>query len=116
MRGRRDALAAKVLFSALKQLAQADGTLDLKTLRARVESNTPLDPWEGTILPHGKTRWCSALERYSHEYVKAGLILKQRGRWTLTDKGRSALNGDQHTAFDIARGAYESWEDANRLR
>jgi hypothetical protein len=109
MIGRRDALAAKVLFAALEQLAQNNGTLGYATLRSKVESNVQFDPWEKTILPHGKSRWCSALERYSHEYVKAKLISKDRGQWTLTDNGRLALHGDQITAFNIARSSYESW-------
>jgi hypothetical protein len=108
--GRREALAAKVVFAALGQLAQNNGSLDLATLRTRIEANTQFDAWESTVLPHGKTRWCSALERYSHEYVKANLISKNRGQWTLTVNGRFALHGDPMTTFGSARRAYQTWQ------
>jgi hypothetical protein len=112
--GRRDALAAKVMFSALDQLAQNKGCLDLVTLRTKIEATTRFDAWEGAVLPHGKTRWRSALERYSHEYVKANLISKNRGRWTLTDSGYLALQGDSIRAFDCARSAYLIWQASKR--
>ena len=108
--GRRDQLAAKVIYAAMEALARAGGTADLATLRKNVETNSQLEPWDTTILPHGKTRWCSALERYSHEYVKAQLITKDRGRWSITSEGRRALEGDAQKAFDKAREAYSRWK------
>jgi len=77
--GRRDALAAEVLFVALKVLRENGGTLDLNALRAGVAESASLTPWDEEVLPHGKPRWLSALERYSHEYVKAGFLSNTGG-------------------------------------
>ena len=112
--GRRDKLVPKVMFTAMQQLEQNCGTLDVATLRQKVEQHTNLDAGDMVILPHGPSRWRSALERYSHEYVKAQLITKDRGRWSITTQGINALSGGESTAFDIARGAYNRWKKRNR--
>ncbi|MFZ4439215.1 MAG: winged helix-turn-helix domain-containing protein [Syntrophales bacterium] len=113
--GRRDVLAANVMFTAMQQLAKNGGQMDFATLREKVERYAQLDMWDMTTLPHGKTRWCSALERYSHEYVKAQLITKDHGRWSITAEGIKALKGDALTAYDIARRAYDNWRKQNRI-
>jgi hypothetical protein len=111
--GRRDLLAAKVIFAAMAEMAQAGGTDDIAKLRKQIEKNLHLDAWDTVVLPHGKTRWCSALERYSHEYVKAKLITKDRGRWSITLEGMRALDGDALTTFKNVRAAYSLWKRKN---
>lgn len=109
--GRRECLAANVLYNALQLLERNGGGMDLASLRIAVAETTDLDAWALTELPHGKTRWCSALERYSHEYVKAGFISKHQGQWHLTDQGRSVLTEGADRVFQKARAAYDEWLD-----
>lgn len=111
--GRRDLLAAKVVFAAMAELARAGGNAHVATLRKMVEEKSQPDAWDTFVLPHGKTRWCSALERYSHEYVKAKLITKDRGRWSITIEGMRALDGDPLTTFNNVRAAYSLWKRKN---
>ena len=49
--GRRDQLAAKVVFAAMEELDRAGGTADIETLRTRIEESLQLDAWDTTLLP-----------------------------------------------------------------
>ncbi|EJW94096.1 Mrr restriction endonuclease, partial [gut metagenome] len=58
----------------------------------------------------GGVRWLSYMHFYSIDFVKAGFIVKNKGRWFLTDEGKTALskyNADELCA--VASKAYSEW-------
>jgi len=111
MIGKRDSLAAKVIFIALNKLAQHDGKMKksdlLSALENEIEQSPSFETWDKETLKHGKTRWLSSLEMYSHEYVKGGLLIKNRGIWSITNKGRDALKKDPISLFNDVRDEYK---------
>lgn len=119
MPSRRESLASKVMFAALRLLDEHGGRLRIADLRREVPENTALSDWELFVLPHGRPRWQSALDWYSHEYVKAGLLLKAKGMWTITERGRKGLQDGAESMFSLARAGYLEWKAAgscNRFR
>jgi restriction system protein len=105
MAGRREELAKRVLWQALKILDEEGGELDKGELKTRIWQTLPLDDWDKKKNKSG-IRWVSALEWYSNEYVKAGFMWKDRGTWHITERGKKILSTDKDTAFEAAREAY----------
>lgn len=104
----RNRLAAKVMFAVLGMLHHSGGALPFKKIRLSIGQSMALDAWELAALSHGKSRWESALDFYSHEYVKAGLLRKDQGDWSLTDFGRQTYTQAAETIFRGVHVAYKS--------
>jgi restriction system protein len=86
---RRGELVRRV-FSVL--LDQPDG-LPAKEVLARLESVVPPTPFEASEYPkHPGVRRYEKIVRFSTiKAVKAGWLLKDKGRWSLSDAGREAF-------------------------
>lgn len=108
---RSRALAAKVIFSALKTLKLAGGELPGKEVISRVSEDVKLDPWDTEIYEKsGYVRWISILHFFSIDCIKAGFLVKQKGVWFLTKEGEEALNLGERGLLDAATKAYRDWK------
>jgi len=107
---RSRALAAKVIFAALKTLKDAGGELPGKEVIARVGQNVQLDPWDReTYEKSGYVRWTSILHFFTIDCIKAGFLVKQKGIWFLTKEGEAALALGERGLLDEATKAYRDW-------
>lgn len=108
---RSRALAAKVIFAALKALKDAGGELPGKEVISRVSQTVPLDLWDlEKYEKSGYVRWVSILHFYSIDCIKAGFLVKQKGIWFLTKEGEAALSLGERSLFDEATKAYCEWK------
>lgn len=89
---RAQALAARLLHAALSALKDAAGPLPVEGVFAAVEARVSPDGWASRPFARsGHRRWESLLHFHSVDAVKAGYLIKARGLWHLTAKGREAL-------------------------
>jgi restriction system protein len=108
---RSRALAAKVVYSALKILNEAGGELPGKEVIARVSNAVQFDPWDLEIYEKsGNVRWVSMLHFFSIDCIKAGFLVKQKGVWFLTKEGEEALALGERKLLDVATKAYREWK------
>ena len=113
-KGRSRNLAARLMYEVLRLLDKNGGELR----SAEVEENVgklDFDEWESHVYESGGIRWVSHLHFYSIDLVKAGFIVKNKGRWYITDSGREALSEyDADELFTEAHKAYLKWEKAQQ--
>ncbi len=108
---RSRALAAKVIYAALKTLKDAGGELPGKEVIARVSQAVQFDPWDReTYEKSGYVRWISILHFFSIDCIKAGFLVKQKGVWFLTKEGEAALALGERGLLDEASKAYRDWK------
>jgi restriction system protein len=79
------------LFEILKQAPEG---LPAKDAMAQLEHSVKLSPYEAGIYESGGRRFDKIVRFATVDCVKAGWMQKTKGRWFLTDAGRTA---------------YESW-------
>jgi len=94
-------LIASMHRAALSALAEAPGgQLTQGDLMRAIESRVPLDDWAREAYETtGNIRWRSIFAFASVGLVKAQYVVKDRGVWSITEKGRSAIAGN----FDAER-------------
>ena len=108
---RSRALAAKVIFAALKTLKDTGGELPGKEVISRVSAAVKFDPWDTEIYEKsGYVRWISILHFFSIDCIKAGFLVKQKGIWFLTKEGEEALKLGERGLLDEATKAYRDWK------
>jgi len=108
---RSRALAAKVIYAALKTLKDTGGELPGKEVIAQVSKTVQLDPWDQeTYEKSGYVRWISILHFYSIDCIKAGFLVKKKGIWFLTKEGEDALALGERGLLDAATKAYRDWK------
>jgi restriction system protein len=78
----------RVLFGIL--LAEPDGLQASEALR-RLEQRVSLTPYEAGEYESGGRRFEKIVRFATVDSVKAGWLLKTKGRWYVTDEGRKAL-------------------------
>ena len=119
---RSDHLAATAIFQALtyistngRQLPNGDRALERSAITDELKRREMIlfRSWGCGLRSSGKPRWQEELERHSHEYVKAGFLIKQHGKqhavWTLTQRGLAALGKGGEYMFDEARTVYNRY-------
>lgn len=112
--GRSKACATKTLYAVMKEMSRRGGSMSAKDLYPFVEANVKLTEWE--LEPAGKNkyiRWTNSFQFYSINYVKAGLIVKQKGTWYLTSEGESALKLSPEEVMEKGEMAYREWRRLN---
>jgi len=108
---RSKALAAKVIYAALKVLKDAGGELPGREVIARVSETVQLDAWDReTYEKSGYVRWISILHFFTIDCIKAGFLVKQKGVWFVTKEGEAALTLGEHGLLDVATKAYRDWK------
>jgi len=105
----------KVLYGALNGINGAGGSLGRLKVRNWLQDNIEYTDWEKGSPNNGKhPRWWIYVNWNSVDLIKAGLLEKQNGIWSITQKGVEAI--DTLTAeevFDLARKAYREWKQSS---
>lgn len=112
MASRSRALATRVLHRTLEILAESEGYVPRGDVVARVGESLTFSDWESA--PAGKSgnpRWRNAFW-YTANAKFAGLMIKARGQWKITEAGRRAL-ADMSPAdlFTAAEEGYREWRE-----
>ncbi len=108
-------LAAKVMYAALKILAEKGGEAPGREVVAEVEKRVPLDDWAKEVYEKsGYIRWQSILHFFSIDCIKAGFLVKKKGMWYLTPEGEKALKLGDVGLLKAAQVAYRKWKQENR--
>ena len=117
--GRSRILASRVLFHTLSLLNKQDGgSMSFGELRKLLPDLCHFDEWEQYIYPKtGQIRWVVMLQYYSVDLVKAGLLLKDKGEWRITDEGRQALTKytEPNKLFKYTHRLYAEWVKNNKV-
>jgi len=104
------ALAAKVLFAALKILKENSGEMKGREVVAEIEKTLKFNDWEkARFEKSGYIRWQSVLHFYTIDCIKAGYLLKRKGKWYLTPEGEEALKLGELGLLNAAEQAYRNW-------
>jgi len=109
-KGRSKRLATKLEYEILVLLNENGGEMRSADIETNIEKRLTFDDWESHEYESGGIRWLSYMHFYSIDLVKAGFIVKNKGRWFLTDDGKDALS--KHNAeelYDVAHQAYLDW-------
>jgi hypothetical protein len=113
-----DQLAATAIFQALtyistngRQLPNGDRAMERSAIMDELKRREMIlfRSWGCGLRSSRKPRWQEELERHSHEYVKAGFLIKQHAVWTLTQRGLVALGKGGEYMFDEARTVYNRY-------
>ncbi|HXN59926.1 MAG TPA: AAA family ATPase [Acidimicrobiales bacterium] len=98
-------------------LEAAGGTAGKDDVLHRVELLLPPEGEELELVMNGSTKWVNALMWQTTGFVKAGWMIKDgRGTWTITDKGREALDHfpDAQELRDEMERLYNEWDEARQ--
>lgn len=99
----------RTLFGIL--LKQPDGMAARDAL-AELEKQSKLTPYEAGNFDSGGRRFEKIVRFATVDCVKAGWLLKQKGRWSLTAEGRDALikHKDPEEFYRTAATLYRTWK------
>jgi restriction system protein len=107
------ALAAKVMFSALCLLRERGAPMKASEILDAIEMRLPLDDWAREVIEsNGLPRWRMYAHFFSVDAVKSGFLLKERGMWRLTEAGMQALSKGERDYFLLAQLGYKQWKAA----
>jgi restriction system protein len=108
------ALAARLVFAALKILKENAGEMRGKQVLEEVEKRVPLGEWEKERYEKsGYIRWRSVLHFFTIDLIHAGFLIKKKGVWFLTPEGDSALKLGEDELLDTAQKKYREWRLKN---
>jgi len=108
---RSRALAAEVVFTALKLLTDAEGGLPVSRVAEGVEKHAKLDDWaKQRYEKTDKLRWWGILHFFSINCVKAGFLIKKKGSWYITPEGEKALKLGKAGLLKEAAKGYKKWK------
>lgn len=109
------AMASRVIFAALSTLKENGGEMHKDDIVDSVSKKVSFDQWEAAVYPKtGDTRWVTALRLFAIDCIKAGFLLKEKGIWTLTKEGESALSLGSKGLLDEVSKRYKEWESINK--
>lgn len=76
--------SAKTMFAALTILSKNEGTMPIRILMQEIEKTVELSAWEKETLENtGNIRWQSNMHFTSVDYVRAGFLIKKKGKTSL---------------------------------
>ena len=103
---------AKVLYAALSVLRENGGSLPRKRVKELLEER--MGPTFSELERIGATRryprWEGSFNQKSTEFVKAGFLLKNDGKWFITPEGVRALELRELSLLQEANEKYKAWE------
>ena len=89
---RSQALASKLMFTALSLLRDEGAAIKAAALLDALGEKLTFDDWALELIEsNGLPRWRMYAQFFSVDAVKAGFLLKDRGMWSLTESGKQAL-------------------------
>ena len=99
------------LRGAMQILAKHDDGIQARHVLHELERVIGLTPYESGFFDSGGRRFDAIARFATVGAVKAGWILKQKGRWSITAEGRSAVGAypDPEVLFREADRLYQSW-------
>lgn len=106
---RRTGEHMRALFAIL--LERPEGMPAREALTA-LQSKTTLTPYEAGDYESGGRRFEKIVRFATVDCVKAGWLLKQKGRWSITEEGRKAYQelADPEAFYRRAVGLYQKWK------
>ena len=108
-KGRSKRLATKLMHEVLTLLNENGGEMRSADIETGIEKRLAFDEWESQPYKDGGSRWLSYMHFYSIDFVKAGYIVKNKGRWFLSDEGKAALI--KYNAEDLYTAAHQAYLD-----
>lgn len=108
-KGRSKRLATKLMHEVLTLLNENGGEMRSADIETGIEKRLAFDEWESQPYKDGGSRWLSCMHFYSIDFVKAGYIVKNKGRWFLSDEGKAALI--KYSAEDLYTAAHQAYLD-----
>lgn len=108
-KGRSKRLATKLMHEVLTLLNENGGEMRSADIETGIEKRLAFDEWESQPYKDGGSRWLSYMHFYSIDFVKAGYIVKNKGRWFLSDEGKAALI--KYSAEDLYTAAHQAYLD-----
>ena len=101
----------RTVFEVL--IAHAEG-LPAREVLSIVEQRVTLNEWEKGEFPSGGRRFEKVIRFASVDCVKAGWLLKEKGRWIITDAGKMAYQNlkDPEKFFQEASRLYRKWKQS----
>lgn len=108
-KGRSKRLATKLMHEVLTLLNENCGEMRSADIETGIEKRLEFDEWESQPYKDGGSRWLSYMHFYSIDFVKAGYIVKNKGRWFLSDEGKAALI--KYSAEDLYTAAHQAYLD-----
>ncbi len=108
-KGRSKRLATKLMHEVLTLLNENGGEMRSADIETSIEKRLTFDEWESQPYKDGGFRWLSYMHFYSIDFVKAGYIVKNKGRWFLTDDGKAALM--KYSAEELYATAHQAYLD-----
>ncbi len=104
-------LASKVIYAAFQILKDHGNEMQMRDLMDKVERKVELNEWDrARYEKSGYIRWQSILHFFSIDCVKAGFLLKKKGKWYLTPEGEEAISLGQRKLLETATKAYRKWK------
>jgi restriction system protein len=104
----------EILQTLFRVLADESDGLAAKDAIARTEQSMALTDFETATFPNNPdvVRFPKIVRFTTINAVKAGWLLKQKGVWTLTDEGKSAMEQfpDPEALFRESRRLYKRWK------
>jgi restriction system protein len=102
--------ATLMMKTEMETIAAAGGQLPLGDIIKAVESALPFNDWDKAVYESsGLPRWQVRMRWHSSGFVKAGLIKKSSGVWTLTDEGAKAIKLPVDVLRDMVAEKYDAW-------
>lgn len=106
--------AQKTLHAAF-QLLKKNGPMPLKEVLDHVAQTVTFNPWEQEVYEKtGYVRWRSLFHFYSVDAVKAGLLVKNKGVWSLTPEGERMIAKGPEAIIKASTEAYRDWAREKR--
>jgi restriction system protein len=106
---RRTGEVLRVLFEILWKAPEG---VQASEALARLTTQVALTPYEAGEYESGGRRFEKIVRFATVDCVKAGWLMKSKGRWSLTEEGRSAYNQfkDPEAFYKEARQLYQKWQ------
>ena len=102
-------IAEKTIFAVFTILNES-GPLPGKDVIDKIRQTVSCTDYEKHIYEKtGYVRWQSVLHFYTIDCMKAGLLIKENGIWSLTQAGVKAIALGAEKLFELSRAKYKEW-------
>jgi restriction system protein len=104
-------IAEKTIYAVFLILRDA-GPLPGKEVIDTIKKTVSFSEYENYIYAKtGYVRWQSVLHFYTIDCMKAGLLIKENGIWSLTQEGINAIELGPEKLFELSRAKYKEWSN-----
>ncbi len=109
-------IATKTIYATLQILKENDGELRGREVVDIVRKRIEFNEYEKHVFEKtGYVRWESVLHFYTIDAMKAGLMRKNKGLWSITSEGEEAVaNNTPEKLYELISKGYREWEAANK--